>query len=176
MGFVSNGHTLKAIRSPFGVQLYVFCTKCGRYASGKGAKLNQLCVPEKSGQLGRLRKPLEGKHPERGQWLGKVVSISLAGRRGLMWQEGANLGNEGENEEPGQDGEQVEPPWEVNNQYNELAKMEEQWELLRQQMVSSPLWQAGRGLEQVSEGWGFDEPDWQMGDEGEAVDMEQAHF
>jgi hypothetical protein len=171
MGFVSNGHTLKAIRSPVGVQLYVFCTRCGRYASGKGAMLNQLCVPEKSGQLGRLRKLLEGKHLEKGHWLGEVVSISLAGLRGLMWHEG----NEGGHEEPGQDEEQEEPPWEVNNQYNELQRLEEQWELLRQQMVSSPLWQAGRGLEQVSEGWGFDEPDWQMAEEGEAVDEEQAH-
>ncbi len=63
----------------------------------------------------------------------------------------------------------------MNNQYNELQRMEEQWELLRQQMVSSPLWQAGRGLEQVSEGWDFDEPDWQMGEEGETVDEERAH-
>ena len=45
--------------------------------------------------------------------------------------------------------------------------MEEQWEQLRQQMVSSPLWQAGRGLEQVREEWGFDEPNWQMVEEGE---------
>ena len=175
MGFVSNGHTLRAIRSPLGVQLYVFCTRCGRYASGKGVKLNQLCVPEKSGQLSRLKKLLEGKHPEKGHWLGEVVSISLAGQRGLMWNEGAEEANNEEHEEPDQEVEQEGPPGEVKNQYNELQQLEEQWEQLRQQMVSSPLWQAGRGLEQVNEGWGFDEPDWQMGEEGEAVDEEQAH-
>ena len=92
-----------------------------------------------------------------------------------MWNEGAE---EGTNEEQGEHDpgmEQEDPPWQENNQYIELQLLEEQWEQLRQQMVSSPLWQAGRGLEQVNEGWGFDEPDWQMGEEGEAVDEEQAH-
>ena len=168
MGFVSNGHTLRAIRSPLGVQLYVFCTRCGRYASGKGVKLNQLCVPEKSGQLGRLKKLLEGKHPENGHWLGEVVSISLAGQRCLMWNEGVEEPNNEEQVEPGQFSEQEDPPWQVKNQYDELQRSEEQWEQLRQQMVSSPLWQAGRELEQVKEGWGFDEPDWQRGEEGAA--------
>ena len=177
MGFVSNGHTLRAIRSPLGVQLYVFCTRCGRYASGKGVKLNQLCVPEKSGQLSRLKKLLEGKHPEKGHWLGEVVSISLAGQRGHLANEGAEEANNMENEEPDQEVDHEEPPGEVKNQYNELQQLEEQWEQLRQQMVSSPLWQAGRGLEQVNEGWGFDEPDWQMGEEeGEAVEGDQVHL
>ena len=127
MGFVSNGHTLKAIRSPLGVQLYVFCTRCRRYSSGKGVKLNQLCVPEKSGQLSRLKKLLEGKHPEKGHWLGEVVSISLAGQRGLMWNEGAEEANNEEQEEPDQDLEQEDPPWQEKNQYNELQQLEEQW-------------------------------------------------
>ena len=82
-----------------------------------------------------------------------------------------------EDEEPDQEVEQEGPPGEVKNQYNELQQLEEQWEQLRQQMVSSPLWQAGRGLEQVNEGWGFDEPDWQMGEEeGEAVEGDQVHL
>ena len=51
-----------------------------------------------------------------------------------------------------------------HNQYIELQRLEEQWELLRQQMVGSPHWQAGRGLEQVNGEWGFDEPNWQMGE------------
>ena len=71
------------------------------------------------------------------------------------------------NEEQDQEGEQEEPPWRAKNQYIELQQLEEQWEQLRVQMVSSPLWQAGRGLEQVNGEWGFDEPDWQMCEEGE---------
>ena len=93
-----------------------------------------------------------------------------------MWNEGAEEPNNEEQEEPGQDSEQEDPPWQVKNQYNELQQLEEQWEQLRQQMVSSPLWQAGRGLEQVNEGWGFDEPDWQMREEGEAGEEEQVHL
>ena len=91
--------------------------------------------------------------------------------------EGAEEANNVEDEEPDQEVEQEGPPGEVRNQYNELQQLEEQWEQLRQQMVSSPLWQAGRGLEQVNEGWGFDEPDWQMGEEeGEAVEGDQVHL
>ena len=39
-------------------------------------------------------------------------------------------------------------------------------------MVSSPLWQAGGGLEQVNEGWGFDEPEWLFGEEQAAEEEE----
>ena len=134
-------------------------------------KLNQVCVPERSGQLNRLKKLLEGKHPEKGHWLGEVVSISLAGQaRVLGWVEGTA---ETHNEEQDQEEEPDEPPWRANNQYAELQQMEEQWEQLRLQMVSSPLWQAGSGLEQVNGEWGFDEPDWQMCEEceGEEVEM-----
>ena len=88
-----------------------------------------------------------------------------------MWYEGAEEPNHEEQEEPGQDAEQEDPPWQVKNQYNELQQLEEQWEQLRQQMVSSPLWQAGRGLEQVKEEWGFDELNWQMVEEGEEEDL-----
>ncbi len=125
-------------------------------------------MPEKSGQLNRLKKLLEGKHPEKGHWLGEVVSISLAGQaRVLRWSEGS-FGTH--NEEQDQELEPEDPPWKENNQYSELQHLEEQWEQLRLQMVSSPLWQAGRGLEQVNEEWGFDEPDWQMGEEGEGLE------
>ncbi len=148
-----------------GVQLYVFCTRCGRYTSSKGVKLNQLCVPERSGQLNRLKKLLEGRHPEKGHWLGEVVDITLAGQaRVLRWREGFL---ETQAEEQGGEGEGEDPPWQVNNQYSDLQQMEEQWEQLRQQFVGSPLWQAERGLEQVKGEWGFDEPIWQMGEEGE---------
>ena len=140
MGFVSNGHTVKAIRSPLGVQLYVFCTRCGRYTSGKGVKLNQVCVPERSGQLNRLKKLLEGKHPEKGHWLGEVVSISVAGQaRVLGWAEGLAENNDEEQDQlQDQECAPEEPPWRANKQYMELQQMEEQWEQLRLQMVSSP--------------------------------------
>ena len=146
-----------------GVQLYVFCTRCERHTSSKGVKLNQLCVPERSGQLNTLKKLLEGKHPEKGNW------ISLAGQaRVLRWREGLF---ETHSEEQDRGGEVEDPPWHENNQYTELQQLEEQWEQLRQQIVLSPHWQAGSGLEQVNGEWGFDEPTWQMGEEIGAEEM-----
>jgi hypothetical protein len=55
----------------------VFCGKCGRYASGKGDKLNQLCPgqPMRKATLTRL---LEGRHPEKGYHLGEVTILSVA--------------------------------------------------------------------------------------------------
>ena len=141
MGFVSNGHTLKALRSPSGVQLYVFCTKCGRYASGKGVKLNQLCVPEKSGQLSRLKKLLEGKHPEKGHWLGEVTMLSVA----RAW--------EGPRPEPPPSKESPKPAdVETSDPLQELRKLEEALE----------LFQADGNWEEAGEtGFAFDDEDWE---------------
>ena len=72
---------------------------------------------------------------------------------------------EEEDQDPDEDVEFVAAGEDGHNQYSELQRLEEQWELLRQQMVGSPHWQAGRGLEQVNGEWGFDEPNWQMGEE-----------
>ena len=77
LGFWANGHLLRAIKGKKGNQLMVFCSKCGRYASGKGDKLNQLCPgqPLRKATLNRL---LEGKHPEKGHVLGEVTTLSVA--------------------------------------------------------------------------------------------------
>ena len=55
----------------------VFCGKCGRYASGKGDKLNQLC-PGQPGRKATLTRLLEGRHPEKGYHLGEVTPLSVA--------------------------------------------------------------------------------------------------
>ena len=78
LGFWANGHRLRSIKGRKGNQLMVFCGKCGRYASGKGDKLNQLCPgqPMRKATLSRL---LEGRHPEKGYHLGEVTILSVAG-------------------------------------------------------------------------------------------------
>jgi hypothetical protein len=79
LGFVANEHTLKRIVGPHGQMHYVFCSRCGCYAAGKGVKLNDLCEPEESAQLWRLRSRLErGRHPEKGHVLGELVVVNLA--------------------------------------------------------------------------------------------------
>jgi hypothetical protein len=77
LGFWANGHLLRAIRGKKGNQLMVFCIKCGRYASGKGDKLNQLC-PGQPGRRATLNRLLEGRHPEKGHRLGEVTLLSVA--------------------------------------------------------------------------------------------------
>ena len=77
LSFWANGHLLRAIKGKQGNHLMVFCGKCGRYASGKGDKLNQLCPgqPMRKATLTRL---LEGRHPEKGYHLGEVTTLSVA--------------------------------------------------------------------------------------------------
>jgi hypothetical protein len=75
--FWANGHLLRAIKGRKGNQLMVFCGKCGRYASGKGDKLNQLC-PGQPGRKATLTRLLEGRHPEKGYHLGEVTLLSVA--------------------------------------------------------------------------------------------------
>jgi hypothetical protein len=77
LSFWANGHLLRAIKGKQGNQLMVFCGKCGRYASGKGDKLNQLC-PGQPGRKATLTRLLEGRHPEKGYHLGEVTALSVA--------------------------------------------------------------------------------------------------
>ena len=114
-----------------------------------------------------------GRHPEKGHLLRDVVAISVAGQRWAPTLAEGLPETQGEEEDqgPDEDEEMVAAGEHGNNQYDDLQGLEEQWELLRQQMIGSPHWQAGRGLEQVNGEWGFDEPNWQMGEEsgGEEV-------
>ena len=143
LSFWANGHILRAIKGKQGNQLMVFCTKCGRYASGRGDKLNQLC-PEHPGRKATLKRLLEGKHPEKGHWLGEVTLLSVA------------IAGMGASVEPVQEtvgGSQRLPPETANDPMQELRDLEEALE----QYQAGGEYQAEVENGSEEEGWACDE-------------------
>jgi hypothetical protein len=141
LSFWANGHLLRAIKGKKGNQLMVFCTKCGRYASGKGNKLNQLC-PGHPGRKATLSRLLEGKHPEKGHWLGEVTLPSVA--RALVGLIAEPLLEEAS-------GIQRMPPEVAVDPMQELRELEEALE----------RYQAEGEVGPAEEGWANDE-DWEV--------------
>ena len=148
LGFWSNGHLMRAIRGKNGNQLMVFCGKCGRYASGKGDKLNQLCpgLPKRKATLTRL---LEGKHPEKGHLLGDVHQLSVArtvfeGHTGT----GPKEGDEGK-------ASSVEPQDVVNDPMRVLLELEkalEQYQAEGEEVLGERDWANNEEWEMLSSG------------------------
>ncbi len=149
MGFWANGHLMRAIRGKKGNQLMVFCGKCGRYASGKGDKLNQLCpgLPTRKATLTRL---LEGRHPEKVHLLGEVCQLSVA-RTSVEWHEGtAGLkeGDEARASSVGTQGRAKDPMHELE----ELEKALEQYQAEGEEGLGERDWANDGDWEMLSSG------------------------
>ena len=118
----------------------VFCMKCGRYASGKGDKLNQLC-PGQPGRKATLNRLLEARHPEKGHMLGEVTLLSVAR---------TFVGLAETSQEEGRDTSSL-PPRATADPMQELRELEEALERFQVEGEAGP----------AEEGWANDE-EWEM--------------